>query len=80
MTGLELAKQGKCGDCEAVLPHGPWTDEQIAEVVADTGEPDFADWCDECLVSNCFGGDPVYAARMLGRPVRLGFATLLGVR
>lgn len=78
MTGIELAKLGKCGVCEGAVAHGPWSDAQIAEAVADTGEPEFEDWCDPCLVALCFGGDAKYAAKLLGRPVQIGFAALLG--
>lgn len=72
MTGIELAKLGKCGLCEGALAHGPWSDEQIAEAIEDTGEPDFEDWCDQCLIDMCFCGDPQYAARLLNRPVQVG--------
>lgn len=78
MRGIELAKQGKCGACEADVDHGPWTDEQIAEAVHDTGVPEFEDWCDDCMVSMCFGGDAKFAAQMLGRPVKASFQVLLG--
>lgn len=79
-TGIELAKQGKCGICEEAVERGPWTDEQIAEAVQDTGFEAFEDWCDQCLVTLCFDGDAKYAAKLLGRPVKAGFAALLGVR
>lgn len=79
MTGADLAKLGKCGHCkEGVLQHGPWTDEQIAEAVVDTGEPDFSDWCDSCFTRLCCGGDVREASKQLGRPVTIGFTALLG--
>lgn len=79
MTGIELAKLGKCGACHAPLHHGPWSDEQIAAVIADLGEPEFEDWCDQCMVNMSFGGDAKHAASLLGRPVSVGLFAVLGV-
>lgn len=69
--GIELAKQGKCELCKGALHHGPWTDEQIAEAVADTGEPDFSDWCDSCFLHEVGRGDLRYACELAGRPLQL---------
>ena len=84
MRGIELAKQGKCEHCQQPVLHGPWTDEQIAEVIKDTGEPNFGDWCDDCFVRFVGCGDAAYTASMLDRPMQLslnaGFSALLGVR
>ena len=72
-SGLERAKQGICGLCDHRTEHGPWTDEQIASVVADTGcdAHEFEDWCDDCFVQELAHGDVREAARLLGRPMRL---------
>lgn len=84
---IELARRGLCGICEKPTGHGPWTDEQIAEVVADTGvdAAEFEDWCDDCFVENVAMGDAVYAAKLLGRPMKLrkpenAFKALLRMR
>lgn len=79
--GITLAKQGKCELCQGALQHGPWTDEQITETVADTGEPNFGDWCDDCFLHHVGIGDLRYASELAGRPLQLsmstGFAALL---
>lgn len=87
MTGIDHAKMGLCGICEKPTGHGPWTDEQIAEVVADTGvdAAEFEDWCDDCFVENVTMGDAAYAAKLLGRPMKLrkpenAFKALLRMR
>lgn len=69
--GIALAKQGKCEICKGALHHGPWTDEQIAEAVADTGEPNFGDWCDSCFLREVGRGDLRYASELAGRPLQL---------
>ena len=78
---IDLAKQGKCELCQGALQHGPWTDAQIAEVVAETGEPNFGDWCDDCFLREVGRGDVRFACEMAGRPLQLsskaGFAALL---
>lgn len=86
MSGVERAKSGRCGICANPLHHGPWTDEQIAEVVVDTGidTGEFEDWCDDCFVQNITQGDVREASRLLGgRELRLrnpetAFRFLLG--
>ena len=79
MAMIDVAHSGLCDICAKDTHHGAWTSDEIAEVVKDTGEPDFSDWCDNCLVDLCFGGDPKYAAKMLGRPVSIGFKKLLSL-
>lgn len=76
MAIVDMAHSGLCDICSRETHHGSWTAQEIADVVADTGEPEFSDWCDNCLVENCFGGDITYAAKMIGRPVSIGFRAL----
>lgn len=66
---IEAAKRGECETCGAKTHHGPWTDEQISEVLADTGieEANFIDWCDECLVREVGQGDLAYTEQLLER-------------
>lgn len=86
MTGAEKAQLGQCGICGYKTAHGPWSTEQIAEVLADTGieASEFEDWCDDCFVENITGGDVREAARLLGgralqlRNPSLAFRVLLG--
>lgn len=71
MTGLEAAKRGECESCGAKTHHGPWSDEQIADVVDNLGEsPEaFGDLCDECLVREIGLGDVAYTEHILRRPM-----------
>lgn len=68
MTGAEKAQAGQCGICSQPIAHGPWSAEQIAEVLADTGidAGEFEDWCDDCFVQNIAQGDVREASRLLG--------------
>lgn len=68
MSGLDRARLGQCGICAQATAHGPWSDEQIASVTADTGAPAeaFEDWCDDCFVENITQGDVREASRLLG--------------
>lgn len=68
MTGLDNAKAGLCGICTQPVAHGAWSDEQVAEVVADAGidAAQFEDWCDDCFVQNITQGDVREASRLLG--------------
>lgn len=77
--GIALAKQGLCEFCQQATQHGPWSDEQIAEVLADVGMElgDFADYCDDCFVIHVGRGDVAYAQKMLGRPLEPRSAALL---
>lgn len=71
MTGLEAAKRGECESCGAKTHHGPWSDEQIADVVDNLGTSieEFGDFCDECLVKEIGRGDIAYTERLLRRPM-----------
>lgn len=70
---LELTKQGLCEFCKKPTEHGPWTDEQLAEVIADIGCDlnDFADHCDDCFVVYVGMGDVEYAQKLITRPMTL---------
>lgn len=67
-SGHARARQGICGLCDNRTANGPWTDERIAEVTADTGtEPsEFEDWCDDCFVGQITQGDAREAVRLAG--------------
>ncbi|MFN7155212.1 MAG: hypothetical protein ACK4OE_16120 [Acidovorax sp.] len=70
---LELTKQGLCEYCKQPTEHGPWTDAQLAEVIADLGceLSDFADHCDDCFVVHVGGGDVEHSQSLLKRPLLL---------
>lgn len=72
-TSRELAKQGLCEMCQHPVPHGPYTDAELDAIAADLGtDPAEAfDWCDNCLLHNCFADDRPYAERLLERPLTL---------
>lgn len=68
-----MAKQGLCEFCKQPTEHGPWTDAQLAEVIADIGceLSDFADHCDDCFVVHVGGGDVEHSQSLLKRPLLL---------
>lgn len=68
---IEAAKRGECDFCGAKTHHGPWSDEQIAEAVADMGiEPaEFGDTCDQCFVDEVGRGDLAYAQSLSRHPL-----------
>lgn len=72
-TGRELAIEGLCELCEKPVPHGPWSEAQIAEAVEDLGttNEEFFDWCDDCFVSDVAAGDAVWAQKLLKRPLQV---------
>ena len=73
-TDRELMAQGLCTLCRTnSTHHGPWTAQQIAEVAEDLGTPvdDASDWCDDCMVGNCFCHDVPWAQELLGRDLKL---------
>lgn len=72
-SGVALAKQGLCEFCKCPTEHGPWTDAQIAEVVADLGcaLDDFSDFCDDCFVVHVGLGCVETAQRLVDRPLQL---------
>lgn len=69
----ELTKQGLCEYCKQPTWHGPWTDAQVAEVIADLGcsPEEFADHCDDCFVIHVGKKDVEYAQELVKRPLQL---------
>ena len=70
---LDLTKQGLCEYCKQPTEHGPWTDAQLAEVIADIGceLSDFADHCDDCFVIHVGNNSVEYAQQLVKRPLLL---------
>ena len=70
---LQLTKEGLCEYCKQPTEHGPWTDAQLAEIVADLGctLDDFADHCDDCFVVYVGKKSVEYAQQLLKRPLVL---------
>lgn len=71
--GIALAKQGLCEYCKQPTEHGPWTDAQLAEIIAEIGctLDAFADHCDDCFVIHVGIGSVEYAQFLLKRPLLL---------
>lgn len=71
--GVALAMKGLCEICQAKLPHGPYTPDQIKEICADLGieESEFSAWCDDCFVIQVGLGDVAYAQRLAKEPLVL---------
>lgn len=69
----ELTEQGLCEYCKQSTWHGPWTDAQVAEVVADLGISleEFADHCDDCFVIHVGNNSVEYTQQLVKRPLLL---------